>query len=244
MYIVTQVFQLNVLESRDHGKLGKYALGEQVVHRLVKNPTQHKSRAFRPSFLTEIFWRVIESVPTYGSYSENCSILSSAKVTKMMELGCSRVAVCRAVYQYNIDVVPEQMVYRYNIGSVPVHMRIFCEPDARGTRGVVDTFVGANEGHEDLVLETDFYACLPLCSFAHACKGRSLQAGTPKIAIATYTRPCGIGCRSGLPWVRLIPRVGMLTTTGPLGTAQTRQPTGGSSGYTAYGRVLQDWNFK
>nr|CAD1834635.1 unnamed protein product [Ananas comosus var. bracteatus] len=59
-----------------------------------------------------------------------------------------------------------------------------------------------------------------LCSFAHACEGRSLQAGTPEIAIATYARPCGIGRRSGLPWGRLIPRVGMLTTTGLLGTAQ------------------------
>nr|CAD1833610.1 unnamed protein product [Ananas comosus var. bracteatus] len=68
-------------------------------------------------------------------------------------------------------------------------------------------------------------ACLPLCSFAHACEGRSLQAGTPEIAIATYARPCGIGRRSRLPWGRLIPRVGMLTTTGPLGMAQARQPS-------------------
>nr|CAD1830244.1 unnamed protein product [Ananas comosus var. bracteatus] len=37
--------------------------------------------------------------------------------------------------------------------------------------------------------------------------------------------PCGIGRRSGLPWARLIPRVGMLTTTGPLGSAPARQPT-------------------
>nr|CAD1823288.1 unnamed protein product [Ananas comosus var. bracteatus] len=71
-------------------------------------------------------------------------------------------------------------------------------------------------------------ACLPLCSFAHACEGRYLQAGTPEIAIATYARPCGIGRRNGMPWGRLIPRVGMLTTTGPLGTAQARQPSGGS----------------
>nr|CAD1823354.1 unnamed protein product [Ananas comosus var. bracteatus] len=43
--------------------------------------------------------------------------------------------------------------------------------------------------------------------------------------------PCGIGRRSGLPWARLIPRVGMMTTTGPLGTAPVRQPTGGSQGH-------------
>nr|CAD1824790.1 unnamed protein product [Ananas comosus var. bracteatus] len=43
--------------------------------------------------------------------------------------------------------------------------------------------------------------------------------------------PCGIGRRSGLPWARLIPRVGMMTTTGPLGSAPARQPTGGSQGH-------------
>nr|CAD1830378.1 unnamed protein product [Ananas comosus var. bracteatus] len=80
-------------------------------------------------------------------------------------------------------------------------------------------------------------ACLPLCSFAHACEGRSLQAGTPEIAIATYARPCGIGRRSGLPWGRLIPRVGMLTTTGPLGTAQARQPSGGCGHVRCFGLV-------
>nr|CAD1823373.1 unnamed protein product [Ananas comosus var. bracteatus] len=68
-------------------------------------------------------------------------------------------------------------------------------------------------------LHLDLYACLPLCSFAHACEGRSLQADTPKLAIAIRS-PCGIGRRSGLLWERLIPRVGMLTTTGPLGTVK------------------------
>nr|CAD1824836.1 unnamed protein product [Ananas comosus var. bracteatus] len=61
------------------------------------------------------------------------------------------------------------------------------------------------------------YACLPSCSFAHACEGRSLQAGTPELAYATVARPCGIGCRSGLPW-------GVYTTTGPLGAAQAVLP--------------------
>nr|CAD1827329.1 unnamed protein product [Ananas comosus var. bracteatus] len=61
------------------------------------------------------------------------------------------------------------------------------------------------------------YACLPLCSFAHACEGRPLQAGTPELAYATVARSCGIGCRSGLPW-------GVYTTTGPLGAAQARLP--------------------
>nr|CAD1833554.1 unnamed protein product [Ananas comosus var. bracteatus] len=79
--------------------------------------------------------------------------------------------------------------------------------------------------HDDLRLETGFYACLPLCLFAHACEGRSPQAGTLKIAIATHARLCGIGRRNGMPWGRLISRVGMLTTTGQLGTAQAGLPT-------------------
>nr|CAD1817798.1 unnamed protein product [Ananas comosus var. bracteatus] len=33
------------------------------------------------------------------------------------------------------------------------------------------------------------YACLPLCSFAHACEGHSPQAGTPELAYATYCSP-------------------------------------------------------
>nr|CAD1822906.1 unnamed protein product [Ananas comosus var. bracteatus] len=79
--------------------------------------------------------------------------------------------------------------------------------------------------HDDLGLETDRYACMPLCSFAHTCEGRSPQVGTPEIAIATHALPCGIGRRNGMPWGRLIPSVGMLTTTGPLGTAQAGLPT-------------------
>nr|CAD1838617.1 unnamed protein product [Ananas comosus var. bracteatus] len=52
--------------------------------------------------------------------------------------------------------------------------------------------------HDDLGLETDFYPCLPLCSFAHACEGCSPQASTPEIAIATHARPCEIGRRNGM----------------------------------------------
>nr|CAD1827547.1 unnamed protein product [Ananas comosus var. bracteatus] len=85
------------------------------------------------------------------------------------------------------------------------------------------TLLGLELGLE-LLLRS--FACLPLCSFAHACEGRSLQAGTSELAIATYARSCGSGRRNGMPWGRLIPRVGMLTTTGPLGTAQAGLPTG------------------
>nr|CAD1830373.1 unnamed protein product [Ananas comosus var. bracteatus] len=34
---------------------------------------------------------------------------------------------------------------------------------------------------------------LPLCPFAHACEGRSLQAGTPEMAIAIYIHRAGLG---------------------------------------------------
>nr|CAD1829962.1 unnamed protein product [Ananas comosus var. bracteatus] len=40
----------------------------------------------------------------------------------------------------------------------------------------------------------DDHTCLSLCLFAHACECRSPQAGTPELAYATYTCPCGIGC--------------------------------------------------
>nr|CAD1823371.1 unnamed protein product [Ananas comosus var. bracteatus] len=151
----------------------------------------------------------------------------------------------------------QQAVYRYEFacctgtglmavpvrGCVPVHRALPSEPEAR-----IWHFVGSVPVHKSAIEILDIYsifldmrtwylrqiiACLPLCSFAHACEGRSLQAGTPEIAIATYARPCGIGRRSGLPWGRLIPRVGMLTTTGPLGTAQARQPSGGAAAAAA-----------
>nr|CAD1823527.1 unnamed protein product [Ananas comosus var. bracteatus] len=228
-----------------------------------------KVRVFAPcSELFEIFWRVVDSVPTYGSYPENYGILSSAKATKEEDLGCFRVAVCKAVYRYTLMVVPTAnrqclrgvfaivLFYNYTLrlralpepctsrergedlelgwtivgGEIfnPNSFQALFGASCEGARRVVDNFVRRNEGfrlfrHEDLVLMTDFYAYLPLCSFAHACEGRSLQAGTPKIAIVTCL--CGIGRRSGLPWGRLIPSVGMLTTTGPLGTGQARQPT-------------------
>ena len=74
--------------------------------------------------------------------------------------------------------------------------------------------------HDDVRLEAMTILACHLCSFAHACVGRSQQAGTPEMAIRDTRSPCGIGRRSGMPWGRLIPRVGMLTTTGPLGSAQ------------------------
>nr|CAD1827507.1 unnamed protein product [Ananas comosus var. bracteatus] len=94
-----------------------------------------------------------------------------------------------------------------------------------GNKRAAATIPSRPRPHDDIRLETDIYAFLPLCLFAHSCEGRFPQAGTPEIAIATYARPYGIGRRNGMPWGRLIPRVGMLTNMGPLGTAQAGLPT-------------------
>nr|CAD1832732.1 unnamed protein product [Ananas comosus var. bracteatus] len=71
---------------------------------------------------------------------------------------------------------------------------------------------------------------------SHSGEGRFPQAGTPEIAIATHACPCGIGRRNGKPWGRLITTVGMLTPTGPLGTAQAGLPTEPSTPVEAWDR--------
>nr|CAD1831639.1 unnamed protein product [Ananas comosus var. bracteatus] len=53
------------------------------------------------------------------------------------------------------------------------------------------------EKHEDWILETWTTLACHLCSFAHACEGRSLQAGTPELVYATYVRSCGIEMPTG-----------------------------------------------
>nr|CAD1840659.1 unnamed protein product [Ananas comosus var. bracteatus] len=65
--------------------------------------------------------------------------------------------------------------------------------------------------HEDLVLETDLLL-LVIVLIAHACEGRSLQAGTSEMAIAIHIRR----------------------------STPARQPTGGSQGQTSFGRVSLD----
>nr|CAD1829989.1 unnamed protein product [Ananas comosus var. bracteatus] len=93
---------------------------------------------------------------------------------------------------------------------------------AVGARRLVDTFVGAYEGfryhrHEDLVLETD---SLLACHCAHS---------HMLVRVAPYKRHSGdshsryiFAVRDWAPkWIavgRLIPRVGMMTTMGPLGS--------------------------
>nr|CAD1817057.1 unnamed protein product [Ananas comosus var. bracteatus] len=49
-----------------------------------------------------------------------------------------------------------------------------------------------DQSEEDATQRYLDYTCLPFMLFAHACEGRSLQAGTPELAYATYVRSCGI----------------------------------------------------
>nr|CAD1830130.1 unnamed protein product [Ananas comosus var. bracteatus] len=69
----------------------------------------------------------------------------------------------------------------------------------------------------ELVLWTTAY--MPLCAFAHACGVAPPKPALPN-SLATDARKCTSERRNGMPWGRLIPRVGMLSTTGPLGTAR------------------------
>ncbi|OAY74555.1 hypothetical protein ACMD2_23814 [Ananas comosus] len=72
--------------------------------------------------------------------------------------------------------------------------------NALGIVRLVDNSVRRIEGARDgsilgtlvtlPLFETVTVLVCHLCSFAHACEGRSLQAGTPELAYATYVRSC------------------------------------------------------
>nr|CAD1838534.1 unnamed protein product [Ananas comosus var. bracteatus] len=65
------------------------------------------------------------------------------------------------------------------------------------------------ERYDDWIFETLTLLVCHLCSFAHACEGCSLQAGTPESAYATmFARAVLRSLR--VEWDRHIPRVGML----------------------------------
>nr|CAD1839695.1 unnamed protein product [Ananas comosus var. bracteatus] len=72
-----------------------------------------------------VFWRVVDSVPTYGSYPEIYGILSSAKATKEGSSGCSRVASAGLCTGTALMVAPVQKVYQYTLMIVPVQMWAF-----------------------------------------------------------------------------------------------------------------------
>nr|CAD1823551.1 unnamed protein product [Ananas comosus var. bracteatus] len=76
-----------------------------------------------------------------------------------------------------------------------------------------------------------------MCSFAHL-----VRVASYKPALRRWPSRYIFAVRDWAPkWIaveRLIPRVRMLTTTGPLGSAPARQPTGGSQGETAFRRSI------
>nr|CAD1833843.1 unnamed protein product [Ananas comosus var. bracteatus] len=78
---------------------------------------------------------------------------------------------------------------------------------------IVNRTYGGSIGHDDQELSIVDHACLPMCSFAQACEGRSHKPVLRSWPTRHHACPCGIGRRSELSW-------GVFTTTGPLGTAQ------------------------
>nr|CAD1821837.1 unnamed protein product [Ananas comosus var. bracteatus] len=74
---------------------------------------------------------VVDSVPTYGSYLENCGIYCSAKVAEVEDLRCSQVASAELCTGTTLKLYRNKWLYRYSIGSVPVHLAIFSEPEPR-----------------------------------------------------------------------------------------------------------------
>nr|CAD1844137.1 unnamed protein product [Ananas comosus var. bracteatus] len=84
----------------------KYVFEPNRKEQLSKLHEENES--LRRSLETKIFWWVVDSVQTYGSYPENCGILSSTKVAKVEDLGCSRFANFWVVYRYVVMAVPVQ----------------------------------------------------------------------------------------------------------------------------------------
>nr|CAD1824813.1 unnamed protein product [Ananas comosus var. bracteatus] len=82
--------------------------------------------------------------------------------------------------------------------------------------------------HDDWTFETLTTLACHLCSFAHTCEGRSLQAGTPELAYGTYARSYGIEKPTG-SGERLIPRVGMLELPPTLSAKATKEEDLGCS---------------
>nr|CAD1820358.1 unnamed protein product [Ananas comosus var. bracteatus] len=153
-------------------------------------------------------WRVVYSIPTHGSNPEIGGLKSSTKIQKVEILVSSRVASAGLCTGTGLMAVPVRadgctgtgLVYRYTDGfRANPRLGFDCFAGVvPGAKRVAGNFVGGYDAPRRLWW------------------GRSLQVGTPEIAIATYARPCEIGRQNGMLWGRLIPRVGMLTTTGSL----------------------------
>nr|CAD1835522.1 unnamed protein product [Ananas comosus var. bracteatus] len=160
-----------------------------------------------------------------AGYRYQREVSKPRRVTERRALGFE---LCEAEYRYCIARVP---VLEPGTGTSSHGYRYpaVCLLDRGSDRRLVGILARANEEdsrgirHDDSGLGADDHACLLLCSFAHACEGRSPQASTSEIANATQVRPCGIGRRNGMPWGRLISRshplrerLGIATTELPL----------------------------
>nr|CAD1830179.1 unnamed protein product [Ananas comosus var. bracteatus] len=165
----------------------------------------------------QIFWRVVDSVPTHGSYFENCGLISP--LASFLHLG--DISTMEGAWSLILELVGGEVFNPNSSQALTFGAQLLgLEPSPRLDWKGFSSHLELGKGllhhrHDDRELDTIDHVCLPLCSFAHACEGRSPQAGTPEIAYATQARSCGIGRQNGMPWGRLIPRVGMLTTTGP-----------------------------
>nr|CAD1844194.1 unnamed protein product [Ananas comosus var. bracteatus] len=142
----------------------------------------------RDIVVTFIFWWVVNSVPTYGSYPKNLGLKLCTKTRKVGFLVNSRVAfskLCTGVFlQGGISILP------------PTPLGLFFELGTAGRERLgawTWSLIGGRslnlEGFE-LGLETLTTLACHLCSFTHVCKGSSLQAGTSELAYATYARSC------------------------------------------------------
>nr|CAD1837521.1 unnamed protein product [Ananas comosus var. bracteatus] len=157
----------------------------------------------------ETFWKVVDSVPTYGSHPENCGFKLVPKAQKDWTLVSSWVACSRACTGTRL------VLYRYKVDG--------CTGTAIGLVSV--------QSRRPRNPSLGFAFSWALYRYKGPCTGSLPTSRHSGDSHRDSYSPCGIGRRSGLPWARLIPRVGMMTTTGPLGSASARQPTGGSQGH-------------
>nr|CAD1830222.1 unnamed protein product [Ananas comosus var. bracteatus] len=151
-----------------------------------------KSRTSLDPEVAETFWWVVDSVPTYGSSPENCGLKPCTKAQNDWTLVSSRVACSRActgtrlvLYRYKVDGCTGTA-----IGLVPVQSRRPRNPSL------------------------GFAFSWALYRYKSPCTGSLPTSWHSGDSHRDSYLPCGIGRRSGLPWARLIPRVGMMTTTG------------------------------
>nr|CAD1823372.1 unnamed protein product [Ananas comosus var. bracteatus] len=140
----------------------------------------------------------------FGRMDGHCNN-NEMKGDTMLSLGldCTQCAISRRdlildLEDHRWDFVDDWMMHFPPSLAVDIFISIIpptplCwSPELGNTGGQARRLVGISLRHDDWVLETKTMLACHLCSFAHACTGRSLQAGTPELAYATYVLLCGI----------------------------------------------------